>query len=116
MASRRTRLPLRSMHRQPPRQRAGAHVSDRAKRAIEECRLIATMTEEPGRTTRRYLTPPVHEVHQHLRSRMERLGMSVRVDAVGNLRGLWKPADTQSAVRLLLGSHIDTVPDAGAFD
>lgn len=91
-------------------------MSDRAKRIIEECRLIATMTEEPGRTTRRFLTPPVHEVHRHLRSRMQRLGMSVRVDAVGNLRGLWKPADTPAPARLLLGSHIDTVPDAGAFD
>ena len=73
------------------------------------------MTEEPGRTTRRFLTPPVHQVHQLLRARMEDLGMSVRVDAVGNLRGLWKPAGTCSK-RLLLGSHIDTVPDAGAFD
>ncbi len=73
------------------------------------------MTEEPGRTTRRFLTPPVHQVLQHLSSRMESLGMSVRVDAVGNLRGLWKPAGT-SAKRLLLGSHIDTVNDAGAFD
>jgi allantoate deiminase len=91
-------------------------VSDRAKRAIEECRLIATMTEEPGRITRRFLTPPVHQVHQHLRSRMESLGMSVRVDAVGNLRGLWKPANIPAPARLLLGSHIDTVPDAGAFD
>ena len=90
-------------------------MSDRAKRAIEECRLIATLTEEPSRTTRRFLTPPVHQVHQFLRARMEDLGMSVRIDAVGNLRGLWKPSGTGSK-RLLLGSHIDTVPDAGAFD
>ena len=47
---------------------------------------------------------------------MESLGMSVHLDAVGNLRGLWKPAEPPSTVRLLLGSHIDTVPDAGAFD
>ena len=91
-------------------------MSDRARRAIEECRVIATLTEEPGRTTRRFLTPPVHEVHQRLRSRMDSLGMSVRADAVGNLRGLWIPADTPAPARLLLGSHIDTVPDAGAFD
>jgi allantoate deiminase len=73
------------------------------------------MTEESGRTTRRFLTTPVHEVHEHLRFRMESLGMTVRVDAVGNLRGLWKPAGA-SDKRLVLGSHIDTVPDAGAFD
>jgi allantoate deiminase len=73
------------------------------------------MTEEPGRITRRFLTPPTHEVHAHLRARMEAMGMSVHVDAAGNLRGLWQPANA-AAQRLILGSHIDTVPDAGAFD
>lgn len=88
---------------------------DHALRAIAECRHIATMTEEPGHITRRFLTPPMHSVHAHLRARMEALGMSVRVDAAGNLRGVCQPhgADIK---RLLVGSHVDTVPDAGAFD
>lgn len=73
------------------------------------------MSEETGRTTRRFLTPPVRQVHQHLRSRMENLGMSVTVDAVGNLRGVWR-LEGGSSKRLILGSHIDTVPDAGSFD
>jgi len=88
---------------------------DRAIRAISECRRIAQMSEEPDRITRRFLTPPVHEVHTHLRSRMESLGMAVHTDAAGNLRGLWKPQGAQ-AKRLILGSHIDTVPNAGAYD
>jgi allantoate deiminase len=87
----------------------------RAARAIAECRLIATMSEEPGRITRRFLTPPVHQVHARLSARMEALGMSVQVDAAGNLRGLWQPAQA-TGKRLVLGSHIDSVPDAGAFD
>ena len=90
-------------------------MKDRAARAIAECRHIASISEEPGRTTRRFLTPPVHRVHALLRSRMEALGMTVRVDGAGNLRGLWQPPGTRGK-RLLLGSHIDTVPDAGAFD
>ncbi len=90
-------------------------MKDRALRAIAECRLIAAMTEEPGRITRRFLTPPIHDVHKHLRGRMESLGMSVHIDAAGNLRGLWSPAGAHSK-RLLLGSHTDTVPNAGAFD
>ena len=90
-------------------------MSERAQRAITECRQIAQMSEEPGRITRRFLTPPVHEVHKFLRSRMESLGMSVHTDAAGNLRGLWQPPGAR-AKRLVLGSHIDTVPDAGAFD
>jgi len=51
----------------------------------------------------------------HLRARMEALGMAVQVDAAGNLRGLCQPEGAQGK-RLLLGSHIDTVPDGGAFD
>jgi allantoate deiminase len=88
---------------------------ERAQRAIAECRRIAALSEEPNRTTRRFLTPPVREVHALLRERMEALGMTVGVDAVGNLRGLWQPLGPQSK-RLILGSHIDTVPNAGAFD
>jgi allantoate deiminase len=90
-------------------------MTDRAARAIAECRFVATMSEEPGRITRRFLTPPMHAVHAHLRARMESLGMTVHVDAVGNLRGLWR-SPASPAKRLILGSHIDTVPDAGAFD
>ncbi|MGA8729897.1 MAG: allantoate amidohydrolase [Terracidiphilus sp.] len=88
---------------------------DRAERAIEECLRIARMTEEPGRITRRFLTPPFHDVHAYLRARMEAMGMSVRVDAAGNLRGVWQP-ERASSKRLIIGSHIDTVPDAGAYD
>src|SRR3954451_24980800 len=88
---------------------------DRAQRAIAECRHLATMTEEPGRTTRRFLTPPIHDVHAHLRRRMVALSMDVRVDAAGNLRGLYAPPNPGEG-RLLLGSHIDTVPNAGAYD
>jgi allantoate deiminase len=90
-------------------------MKDRAQHVIAECRHLATMTEEPGRITRRFLSPPVHDVHAHLRRRMIALGMEVTVDAAGNLRGLWAPPNAGRR-RLVLGSHIDTVPDAGAFD
>ena len=58
----------------------------------------------------------MHEVHAHLRSRMESMGMTVRVDAAGNLRGLWRAAGRERQAARCIGSHIDTVPDAGAFD
>ncbi len=90
-------------------------MKERTLRALEVCRDLAQMTEEPGRITRRFLTPPVHDVHAYLRVRMEALGMTVRTDAAGNLRGLWQP-QSASGKRLMTGSHIDTVPDAGAYD
>jgi allantoate deiminase len=46
---------------------------------------------------------------------MERAGMSVSVDHAGNLRGRY-PSSSGDGRRLLIGSHLDTVPHAGAFD
>lgn len=41
--------------------------------------------------------------------------MTVTVDAAGNLRGLLAGSSTTRG-RLVIGSHLDTVPNAGAFD
>ena len=90
-------------------------IKSRASRAIAECHTLAAFTEEPGRITRRFLTPPVHAVHAHLRQRMQALGITVRTDALGNLRGFHQPAHAP-AKRFLIGSHIDTVPNGGPFD
>jgi allantoate deiminase len=82
---------------------------------LERCRALAAMSERPTGLLRTFLSPPMHEVHQLLREWMEAAGMTVCVDAAGNLRGVY-PAATTLAPRLLLGSHVDTVPDGGAFD
>src|SRR5260370_19968059 len=82
---------------------------------MERCRLLATMSEEADALTRTFLSPPVREVHKVLSGWMRSAGMHVWIDAVGNLRGLY-PGLTEDARRLLIGSHIDTVPNAGAFD
>ena len=47
---------------------------------------------------------------------MEAAGMLVNVDRAGNLRGLYSAKGEQDAPRLLIGSHLDTVPNAGAYD
>ncbi len=87
----------------------------RAARIIARCREIAAYTEVPGETTRLFLTPSMHAVHTLLRGWMEAAGMTVQVDAAGNLRGLWLGLVPESP-RLIIGSHLDTVPNAGAFD
>jgi allantoate deiminase len=89
--------------------------TDRAARIIARCREIAACTEVPGEITRLFLTPPMHEVHALLRGWMEAAGMTVSVHAIGNLRGFW-PGLKPGGPRLLIGSHLDTVPNAGAFD
>jgi N-carbamoyl-L-amino-acid hydrolase len=46
---------------------------------------------------------------------MRAAGLAVRVDRIGNLIGLWDPAGT-GAAPVMMGSHIDTVIDAGIYD
>jgi len=86
-----------------------------AEETISRCRLLAEASEEPAFTTRTFLSEPMHTVHAHLRVWMERAGMSVVTDHAGNLRGTYQSAQTVSP-RLFIGSHLDTVPRAGAFD
>jgi allantoate deiminase len=77
--------------------------------------MLARLSEDAGGTRRTFLSPPMRDVHRELAGWIEPLGVSVAVDAAGNLRGLYPGADAQ-APRLLLGSHLDTVPNAGAYD
>jgi allantoate deiminase len=57
----------------------------------------------------------MREVHRMLREWMEQAGMQVELDAAGNLRGRYTACQPSAPV-LLIGSHVDTVPGAGAFD
>jgi allantoate deiminase len=87
----------------------------RAARIIEHCRELARVTDVPGETTRLFLSPATREAHQLLLGWMRDAGLDMRVDDIGNVRGVL-PSTTPDAPTLLLFSHIDTVPDAGAFD
>jgi allantoate deiminase len=92
---------------------ATAQTSERAARCIARCRELATCTDVPGETTRTFLSPSMHRAHALLSEWMHTAGMTVRIDAAGNLRGLFGAAD---APRILIGSHLDTIANAGAFD
>src|SRR5262249_40337579 len=59
--------------------------------------------------------PPVRDVHAHLRTWMTAAGLEVRVDAIGNMIGRL-PGRAADAPVFVVGSHIDTVPDAGKYD
>ncbi|PNY81885.1 allantoate amidohydrolase [Deinococcus koreensis] len=84
-------------------------------RVLAACRELAALTEVPGETTRPYLCPTTRGVHAFLRAWADRLGLSTRIDAVGNLRSR-REGPTPDSPTLYLGSHIDTVPNAGAYD
>jgi len=86
-----------------------------AREVIRRCRMLAACSDDPGFTTRTFLSDSMRKVHGMLGVWMTAAGMDVRVDPAGNLRGVYAGASTD-ARRLLVGSHLDTVPHAGAFD
>jgi len=82
---------------------------------LKRCDLLATYSEEPGKITRRFPSVAMRQVHACLTGWMESADMSVRMDPAGNLIGHKKGTQLFSP-DFLIGSHLDTVPDAGKYD
>jgi allantoate deiminase len=91
------------------------NIKNRAQEVIARCRKIASFSEDADGTRRTFLSPPMHDCHREITKWLNAAGGDVTIDAAGNLRGFY-PAAQGSAPRLLIGSHLDTVPNAGAFD
>jgi allantoate deiminase len=92
-----------------------AHLASDAAQVVRRCRELAAVSEEEGRLTRRFATPAMARANDLVGGWMAAAGMQVGTDAAGNLVGRLEGADP-AAGTLLLGSHLDTVRDAGAFD
>jgi allantoate deiminase len=88
---------------------------NQAEAAVAMCRRLARCSETPDQTTRTFLSEPMRDVHATLAAWMQRAGMTTYVDNAGNLRGVYAGARAD-APTLYVGSHLDTVPNAGAFD
>lgn len=81
---------------------------------LGHCLQIAKFSDQPGAITRTFLSPAMRACLDYLIAWAQRIGMEqVRVDAAGNFRAV-RPGVSKR--RLIIGSHLDTVPNAGAFD
>jgi allantoate deiminase len=86
-----------------------------AEKVLARCQALARFSEDNAGIRRTFLSPPMRECYREVSQWLAALGVSARVDAAGNLRGVY-PGATSAAPRLLIGSHLDTVPNAGAYD
>jgi ureidoglycolate amidohydrolase len=68
-----------------------------------------------GGITREVYTPTYRRALDRVSAWMEAAGLTVRLDAVGNLYGSWPGSDPELP-RVLTGSHVDTTLNAGAYD
>ena len=86
-----------------------------AREVIARCQTLARLSEDVGSIRRTFLSPPMRDCHREIAAWLAPLGAESSIDAVGNLH-MFYPATEPDAPRLLIGSHLDTVPNAGAYD
>jgi len=76
---------------------------------------LAALSDEPERLTRVYLGTAHRKAADLVARWMRDAGMAARIDSTGNVVGRYRGQNPGPAT-LMLGSHIDTVRDAGRFD
>ncbi len=87
---------------------------DRIENVVEA---LAMFTEPQRPFTRLVFSPEFTQARQWLRSKFEEAGLECRIDTGGNLIGTRKAkAGTPDPGKVIIGSHIDTVPAGGRFD
>jgi allantoate deiminase len=80
---------------------------------LSRCDALIAVSDDVGCLTRPFLSPSTQRAHELVSDWMRMAGLSVRRDALGNLIGR-KLGRTEHV--FALGSHIDTVPNAGKYD
>ena len=89
------------------------------KRLIDDIdRLGGIGLDEEGKRTRTAATDADKAGRDAVCTWMREAGMQVTIDRVGNIFGVWDcaPEDHVDTAPLMLGSHIDTVINAGKYD
>jgi allantoate deiminase len=80
---------------------------------------LGAVTDEPGILTRTFLSPAMKQAIEKVAGWMRLAGLTVYQDEVGNVVGRLEAGKSDSRVlprTLVLGSHLDTVRNAGRFD
>jgi allantoate deiminase len=76
---------------------------------------LAAFTEVEGQLTRRYLSPAHIAAMRRVEAWMAEAGMVVRTDPLMSVLGRYE-GKAPGAPAIMIGSHIDTVIDAGRYD
>ncbi|MGE5089147.1 MAG: allantoate amidohydrolase [Candidatus Levyibacteriota bacterium] len=82
---------------------------------MRQADVVASFTDDPPRITRGYLTAQHRQAGNYLIALMREAGMSAAFDALGNVVG-HHASDDPRAPTVMIGSHQDTVRNAGKYD
>jgi allantoate deiminase len=86
-----------------------------AKRAAKRCDLLGEVSDQADNLTRTFCSPAMKKAHDLVRGWMRNAGMNCELDAAGNLVGQFVSGASDRPV-FMIGSHLDTVVNAGRFD
>ncbi|MCX6405851.1 MAG: allantoate amidohydrolase [Propionibacteriales bacterium] len=86
-----------------------------AAEVLARCAELDLYSSHPEHLERVYLSPEHAAANRVVARWMTRAGLTPRQDAAGNQYGR-REGRTPGLPALLLGSHLDTVPDAGSYD
>jgi len=92
-----------------------AGVSDLGREIVRRIDALGAISEAPGHLTRTFLSPEHRAAADLLLSWMRDAGMAAHLDAIGNVCGRYE-GQNEGLPCLMLGSHYDTVRDAGRWD
>jgi len=96
--------------------------TDLARIVMQRIDALAEISDDPNCLTRTLCSPAMRRANALVGSWMQEAGMLVRTDAIGNVIGRYPAAPLKSKIKnhrskiFLLGSHLDTVRNAGKFD
>jgi allantoate deiminase len=89
---------------------------------MQRIEALARISDDPNCLTRTFCSPAMRRSNSLVATWMREAGMTIRTDAIGNIIGHYPGAIPKSKIKkqkskiLLLGSHLDTVRNAGKFD
>ncbi|BDS09707.1 M20 family metallo-hydrolase [Aureispira anguillae] len=87
----------------------------RVKRIAERIEILAHVSEEPNNLVRTYGSQALDRANQLVVEWMQAAGLKTTIDTIGNVRGRL-PATNNSNKVFVMGSHLDTVKNAGKYD
>ena len=84
-------------------------------RIWDRCEVLGRLSEQEGGLTRVFLSAEQRQANALVLAWMREAGMAARLDAMGNCAGRYE-GERPGLPCLMLGSHLDTVRDAGKYD
>src|SRR5258706_15927526 len=118
-AARRVPQPRANARKPPALRRASRSIYYRRMlspgRIMQRCEALARHSELAGGLTRVFLSPENRAANELVLGWMREAGMQAKLDPIGNVAGRYE-GERPGLPCLMLGSHLDTVRNAGRYD